>query len=371
MTEETKVPALPSLADIADPAARKFMAAAKEMLEVRDGRRGQKEDRFVTLRELASAGIAEIGSVGGDGKAELLPGAGGLDYATPPALANLKASGGYAQIFLEWDKPEYKSFSYVEVWRSKTDVIGSAIYIGESTAAVYSDPCGTQAKFYYWARAVSKAGIKGPFNAINGALAQTSDDIEYIMDQLTGDGAYQPFFAVPTRYLLADGSTWVEAGLYVRDMFVADGTITRTKIGFEAVDDSKIANLSAEKLKFGFAHGDRIELNTLKGNRFDVTTLAATFAVIEEEYVKNSNLYDATISYAKIANDIQSTNYSYGRAGWRIDKNGTMEMNNAVFRGTIDVKSAASGARTEITNRAIKVYNAAGTVVVQIGDLSA
>lgn len=34
-----------------------------------------------------------------------------------------------------------------------------------------------------------------------------------------------------------------------------------------------------------------------------------------------------------------------------------MEMNTATFRGTIDVKSAASGARLEIKNDVINVYD--------------
>jgi hypothetical protein len=43
---------------------------------------------------------------------------------------------------------------------------------------------------------------------------------------------------------------------------------------------------------------------------------------------------------------------------------------NASFGGTLNVASAASGARMEIKNNVIKVYDAAGTLRVQIGDLS-
>jgi hypothetical protein len=48
-----------------------------------------------------------------------------------------------------------------------------------------------------------------------------------------------------------------------------------------------------------------------------------------------------------------------------------MEMNNATFRGTIDVKSATSGARLEIRNNVIKVFDASGVLRVRIGDLTA
>jgi hypothetical protein len=41
------------------------------------------------------------------------------------------------------------------------------------------------------------------------------------------------------------------------------------------------------------------------------------------------------------------------------------------FVGTLDVKSAASGARMEIKNNVIKVFDASGVLRVQIGDLTA
>jgi hypothetical protein len=37
------------------------------------------------------------------------------------------------------------------------------------------------------------------------------------------------------------------------------------------------------------------------------------------------------------------------------------------FGGTLAVKSAASGQRTEITNAGIKVFNSAGTEVITLG----
>lgn len=44
---------------------------------------------------------------------------------------------------------------------------------------------------------------------------------------------------------------------------------------------------------------------------------------------------------------------------------------NATFSGTLNVKSAASGARLEITNNVIKVFDAQGVLRVKIGDLLA
>lgn len=55
---------------------------------------------------------------------------------------------------------------------------------------------------------------------------------------------------------------------------------------------------------------------------------------------------DATISYAKIANDLQSTNYAPNFAGWRVDRNGILEANQGNFRGTIRASAFLTGAYT-------------------------
>jgi hypothetical protein len=88
-------------------------------------------------------------------------------------------------------------------------------------------------------------------------------------------------------------------------------------------------------------------------------------------YMKAAFIHDASITNAKIGNVIQSADYSAGTAGWKIDKAGNMELNAAVFRGTIDVKSATTNARLEIKNNVIKVYDSAGNLRVKLGDLTA
>lgn len=97
----------------------------------------------------------------------------------------------------------------------------------------------------------------------------------------------------------------------------------------------------------------------------NVSTFIANAAIQEAQ------IGDAQITNAKIGNVIQSTNYVAGSAGWKIDKTGNMELNAATFRGTIDVKNAATGARLEIKNNVIKVFDANNVLRVRIGDLTA
>lgn len=65
---------------------------------------------------------------------------------------------------------------------------------------------------------------------------------------------------------------------------------------------------------------------------------------------------DASIGFAKIQNNIQSSNYVSGQAGWRLDKNGNLELNG----------SSGSG-RVTIRNGLIQVYDSANRLRVRLG----
>jgi len=86
-------------------------------------------------------------------------------------------------------------------------------------------------------------------------------------------------------------------------------------------------------------------------------------------FIKSAMIQDASIDNAKIGNVIQSSNYSAGTAGWKIDKTGQIEANDATFRGTLDVSNAATGDRLKITSTKIEVFDG-NTLRVRIGELS-
>lgn len=123
--------------------------------------------------------------------------------------------------------------------------------------------------------------------------------------------------------------------------------------------------------------GDRTSSNTaasITGQGAFATLSQITSAnistYIASAAITTAYIADAAITNAKIGSVIQSSNFVSGSAGWQINKTGTAEFNSGTFRGTLSVKSAASGSRTEITNSAIKVIDTSGIVRVQIGDLS-
>ena len=206
----------------------------------------------------------------------------------------------------------------------------------------------------------------------------------------------------------------VDSGVvYVDTAMIKDATITNAKIANLAVDNAKIADA------------------TITGGKIANATI--TGSLIANSTITGALIQDSTITTAKVADTLQSTNYNAEtRTGWQINKAGTATFNQvsvrgsiagvdftsynwptagtygfylgaeglrlgnlnnnkyfqvthdgnvtapgltinngaATFPGSLNVKSAESGARMEITNSTIKVYDSAGTLRVQIGDLA-
>ena len=65
-------------------------------------------------------------------------------------------------------------------------------------------------------------------------------------------------------------------------------------------------------------------------------------------YIDSAVIQDAAITNAKIGSFIQSTAFSSGSTGWRIDKSGTAEFRNIVARG--DIRASSLEANLTVTN---------------------
>lgn len=69
-----------------------------------------------------------------------------------------------------------------------------------------------------------------------------------------------------------------------------------------------------------------------------------------QAFIVSALIQDASITNAKIGSYIQSNNYVAGKAGWRIDKNGVLEMNSAL----------PGGGRSVFDSNGMAVYDAKG-----------
>lgn len=196
MTRETLVPAIP---DIRDDNIKEVLSAIKATLEVREGHLGDPLDQLATMRDLVALNVADTGGAGAVtnagvrlpvGPILIAPNDGynpATDFTTPPQPTGLRASGGFTNVYLEWDGAPYRNHGYTEIWRSQVDVLGSAVLIGTTIASVYADPANGNTTYYYWIRFVSSAGVVGPYNSTSGTPVTTAIDVAAIYPALADE----------------------------------------------------------------------------------------------------------------------------------------------------------------------------------------
>ena len=340
---------------------------------VRDILKAVGSEQLITAEQLEQLNLARL-----DPQGTLRPttGTGGF-LPTPPTPVNLSATAAIQNIIVEWDTPNYRGHAFTEVWSAGVDDISQAVLIGSAPGGIYVDSVGPSVTRYYWARFVNEEDTRGAFNSISGTVAATGSDLAYTMSVLSdslGGTSEAPFFQIDQPTVI--GGVTIPAGTYIKSAFIFDGVITNAKIANAAIDNAKIANLDAGKITTGFLSADRVQAGSIDAKiaNLDAAIITSGFintARIQDASIGTAKIGDAQITTAKIADVLQSTNYAAGSAGWRINKLGDMEINSATFRGTIDVRSGVSGARLEIRNNVIKVFDASGVLRVKLGDLLA
>ena len=210
-------------------------------------------------------------------------------------------------------------------------------------------------------------------------------------------------------FIISTGSTQINgvtvpAGTYIDSAMIADATITNAQIGSLTADKitASLLNtvdfygntIAGASIYLGGtvtyttdSGGNNIGIQSIASPKVAMTSTGAVFAVdaftidnpgganstpftITNDVVRINSavIADGTITNAMINNTIKSTDFVAGSAGWRIRKNGNAELNNATFRGTLDV-GGSSGSRMTITSTKLRVYDG-NTLRVKIGDLS-
>ncbi|QIF94825.1 DUF1983 domain-containing protein [Proteus vulgaris] len=95
-------------------------------------------------------------------------------------------------------------------------------------------------------------------------------------------------------------------------------------------------------------------------------------------YVKNGQMFmreafinEAWLNSVVVTEYIKSGDYVPGKRGFLIDgKTNNMEINNATFRGKLDIGTNKTGERIVITNDRIAVYDDKGVLRVEIGKIT-
>ena len=190
--QPTKIPGIPKPPASLDPEVRKYLEALTEAVEIRLGRKGDPQDRAVTLRELIDSGLADqlratpfdpnnpnIGNRGFTNPTET------IRTSVIPQPTSFSVNAAYSTINLSWDFPNYKYHNQTEIWSHSSDVLGNATLAGVSTGRVYVDPVGGGVTRYYWIRHINTAGEFGPWNNTSGTIGTTPTDVAFMLTLLT------------------------------------------------------------------------------------------------------------------------------------------------------------------------------------------
>lgn len=166
---------------------------------VREAIDGAGANKLVTVGDLVSSGVA--GTTAGGALAPAVPIA-----STPMTPTGLEANGAIKNIILTWDDPLYSGHAYAEIWAAATDDFSLAVQVGMAPGSIYTDPVGPGIVRYYWIRFVNVLGVQGAFNAIAGTRGETGQDVEYLLNILTGQLTEEQLYSdLGARIDLIDG----------------------------------------------------------------------------------------------------------------------------------------------------------------------
>lgn len=168
---ENKVTAVPV---VEDPTLQTWIKQVSTQIAESDSKYTRKED-------LKNAGVISIQN--GVVQPPITEGDSPSNVVLP-AVTELYAGGAYTSVTLTWEQTESKHFGLNEIFRSEINDFGVAIKIGTTTAKVYTDYVGNDAKVYYWVRPVNKSGIIGLLAP--SVYAETALSFEFIKDTIIG-----------------------------------------------------------------------------------------------------------------------------------------------------------------------------------------
>lgn len=209
---------------------------------------------------------------------------------------------------------------------------------------------------------------------------------------LAVDKSRDPVLAVPveegeTTYLrVAAVDTWGDNGLNVSGEYTVTGKsvdlselegkfpITEVDIADDAISAPKLQanSVLAEKIAAYQIAAGHIAANTITADKFDVAQLSAIAADMGLVTAGTFQTTSGTTPRVVISSS-GSFPLWVGNGSLVNASNGILYMDtggNMVFKGKLEVKSATSGARLELVDDVIRVYDAGGVLRVKIGNLA-
>lgn len=365
---------LPSVTSDIPRDLRTFIDRLREIIS------GSGNDRLVSVQDLVNGGIAGPGSNG-----TLVPAPTTGTVQTPPAPANVSATGGVYSVFVEWDNPTYYGHDYTEVFSGATDVIGDAVLLGFTPGVNYVDTIGPSQSRYYWARFVNTQGVKGPFNSVSGTLGTTTVEVAHILDVLTG--------AITETELYTDLGNRIDLVDTTNGGLINKYTVKIDSNGYVSGFGLASTTNNATPYSDFIIRADRFSIASPSGPGitpvipFVVTTTPTVIngvtvnpgVYINGAYIQGGSIQGASIAGGTIENTklinvsankitgaaleatsyIESAAYIAGSQGWKIHANGTAEFAAASIRGQLTA--------SQIDTRNLTIKDSSGTVLFGAG----
>jgi len=157
----SNLPPIPDVPADASPELQNFLLALKEVVETREGTRGESGDRFVTYDNLEAASAYTSLGLTKDQDDTLI-----ADSSPINSPTNLSITKGVWKNHLSWTNPTDVHFSHIEVWVNTTDSVTSATRVAIVTgpANTYEHSFGDYTNdHYYWIRAIAYSGVYSPW----------------------------------------------------------------------------------------------------------------------------------------------------------------------------------------------------------------
>ena len=150
----------------------------------------------------------------------------------------------------------------------------------------------------------------------------------------------------------------IASGVVTTDALAAN-SITTGKVAAAAIGADQIAAnaISADKIQANAIQTDKIAANAITGGLIAASGIITSAAQINDAVITNAKIANGAITTAKIQDAAITA--------------AKIQSISLVGEANFDIKTAASGARMEMNNKTIKVYDEDGVLRVHIGDLSA
>jgi hypothetical protein len=247
----------------------RYLAAIKDIIEVRDGLKGDQLDSHLTYRDLVDAGIVTATDYIGKGSTTIKPKVITPPPVVPVPLRQLTATGQPGSICLTWADIGSVNHAFVEIWRTiNANDISTAELIDIANGQVYVDYDVTVGQqYWYYLRDVSNVGIAGSFNE-DAVSAIATEGAENLVEQLQDAGGFavpgQPYFYVPPGGIVVNGEA-IPEGTYIWNFVLANATIKGAQIKNAVLNSGHFQSLDASKIIFNEATGKRLESVIITG----------------------------------------------------------------------------------------------------------